>query len=69
MNLARILLICALSVTLLACATYNTILTNPYGKKYTCSAEGFGLIGSTVATVRHNNCIAHAKELGYVSSN
>lgn len=51
-----------------SCASYDTTLTRPDGKQFHCAAKGFGIIGTTVATIDHNNCLDKAKEKGYVAN-
>lgn len=51
--------------SLCGCASYSTILTNPEGKTITCNSNGFGIIGTVVATSRFNDCVKIAKDKGY----
>jgi hypothetical protein len=66
---ARSLLTLVISVTLTACASYDTVLTNSDGKKFYCKTTGYGLVGSLSAQSKHDDCLSVAKEKGYVNSN
>lgn len=66
MNIIKIVpLIIILACPLAGCASYDKTLTAENGKEYHCKQEGFGLIGSLVASSRHDDCVKAANDKGY----
>ena len=48
------------------CVSYSQQFHDPKtGQVASCSSEGFGIIGSTVAAVRFHNCSERAQSKGY----
>lgn len=60
-TLLLLLLVCSLT----ACVSTTTTLKNAEGKEAFCSATGYGIIGSMVASSRYDECMAKLKEKGY----
>lgn len=48
-----------------ACVSNNALLTRADGKQYNCSAQGFGVIGSLVASSNFESCKQRAIAAGY----
>lgn len=61
----RSLLLSLTALVLSGCASLDTTLVNKDGQRYRCSASGYGIIGSTVAQSRFDDCIARAEDKGY----
>lgn len=58
--------IAILALALLAgCASFDKTLIADNGKEYHCRQEGYGIIGSLVASGRHEDCVKAAQEKGY----
>jgi len=51
---------------IVGCASVSTVLKHPDGRTITCSASGFGIIGSTTALGMRAECIRKYRELGYI---
>jgi hypothetical protein len=62
--LKRIIIV-ALAVSLAACAAPSTLLQNDQGQVVTCSAAGFGILGTATALVAHGNCVDTYKSAGF----
>jgi hypothetical protein len=55
----------AVAVALASCANPRAVLVNDKGEYLSCAASGAGIIGSTVAQSRFDDCMADAKAKGY----
>jgi hypothetical protein len=61
--LSKSVLVSALLLT--SCATPSTILQNNQGQMVTCSAAGFGILGTATALVAHGNCVDTYEAAGF----
>lgn len=67
-GLKKLVLMCAiitLCIVLTACVSADTMLVNSNGQRARCSANGFGIIGSMVASSNHEDCVKKYEAAGY----
>lgn len=58
-------LLVVLAVALASCANPRAVLVNDKGEYLSCAASGIGIISSTAAQSRFDDCMADAKAKGY----
>jgi uncharacterized protein YceK len=68
MEIRKPLLMFAVLALLSGCTSYNTALRNSDGAITRCDQSGFGLIGGSIASSQHNDCIKNAHDAGFVES-
>jgi hypothetical protein len=54
-----------LSLVLASCASPSAVLVDDRGNRVVCRERGIGIIGSTLATQRYEDCMAEARKRGY----
>lgn len=53
------------AMLLVGCVTPSTLMVDDKGRAVRCSSAGYGLIGASLATSAHDDCVADMKRLGY----
>ncbi|MAM89573.1 hypothetical protein [Allohahella sp. A8] len=66
MNVRKIVLLVPI-IFITGCASRYTLMQHPETEHQSfCKHDGMGMIGSTIALVRHSNCVDGLADQGYV---